>query len=482
MSTKVLQQVEAALRPYLPPPTPLIVGFSGGADSLTLLHVLRELLGPDRLVAAHLNHGLRPEADIDMYFVAKTAASWHIPIVLQKIDVTALAVQQSWSIEEAGRKARYRFLSEVALEENCRFVAVGHHADDQAETVLLHLLRGSGLAGLRGMQPAAPLPGMSDVTLLRPLLSTTRADIEAYCTGHHLTPVKDESNKDTTFFRNRIRHELLPMLTQYDAQIKTHLQQLAAITAADYDVLEAGFATVWTSILAAEGDGWLKLARADWGKLPLSYRRLALRQALLAVRPSLTDIGFRPIELARRLIERNSAGEQMDLPGGLVLQVGYQEIVIAESEVNLPSPTVPQMLDETVLRLPIPGRLTLANGWELTAKIVEKDTAVVIQNDNPWQAFVDVKECDYLLVRPRLPGERFQPLGMHGRSTKLKKVMVNRKMARGLRPLWPIVATEDHLVWLVGQQQDECTCVTAVSKRIVHLICHQPSFPFSRLR
>lgn len=456
---------------FLPPQARLVVGVSGGPDSLVLLHVLARVVGPDRLVAAHLHHSLRPEADDELLFVVKTAVSWHIPIVVDKVNVPALAQANGWSVEEAARHARYRFLAETAVQEHTDFVAVAHHADDQVETVLLHLIRGSGLAGLRGMLPVSPLPGAPELTLLRPLLTTSRQDIEAYGTAHRLQPVYDQSNADTTYLRNRIRHELLPLLAQYNPQIGAHLQQLAAITAADYALIEEWFRPFWQSVFVEQGKGWLALARGRWRELPLSHRRLALRWGMLALRPSQTDISFQVVELARELVERGVTGSQMDLPGGLRLRLEYERILLVHGETGELLPFGPQLPADEAVQLLIPGQMALGGGWWLYAREYEGDQEAISQNSDPWVAFVDVGDRDALTVRPRLSGERFQPLGMHGRHAAVKEVMINRKTAQGLRPLWPIVAHEAHLVWLVGHQVDERVRVTAVTRRIVRLTC-----------
>ncbi len=152
-------QVEDGLRPFLPPHSKLLIGVSGGPDSLALLHVLKEVYSPDTLVVAHLHHGWRPSADAEARFVADTAVSWNIPSHSERVDVIALARDEGLSLEEAGRKARYRFFAQLAKQVGATVVAVAHNADDQAETVLMHLLRGSGLTGLRGMLPVGPLPG-----------------------------------------------------------------------------------------------------------------------------------------------------------------------------------------------------------------------------------------------------------------------------------------------------------------------------------
>ncbi|MEN6478284.1 MAG: tRNA lysidine(34) synthetase TilS, partial [Anaerolineales bacterium] len=199
----------------------LVVAVSGGADSLCLLHALHAL-APElgyRLQVAHLDHGLRAAAAEDAAWVAALCARWGLPCTVGQAQVRALAEAEGRSLEEAARLARYRFLARVALRVGARAVAVGHTADDQAETLLLHLVRGAGLTGLVGMAPAAPWPLPEDVasaalTLLRPLLAVSRQDTVSYCAALGLTPRKDETNADPAYTRNRLRLELLPVLRE----------------------------------------------------------------------------------------------------------------------------------------------------------------------------------------------------------------------------------------------------------------------------
>ncbi len=248
----------------------IVVGVSGGPDSLCLLHLLRRL-APElalRLHVAHLNHGLRgPEADEDAEFVAELAACWGLPVTIGRADVAALAAQPGRSLEEAARLVRYAFLAEVADATGATTIAVGHNADDQAETVLMHFLRGSGVAGLRGMLPRAPLSDYrlgepaapripaSPRLLVRPLLAIPRADIEAYCAAHSLAPRFDRSNEDTTFYRNRLRHELLPLLATYNPAIGETLARTAAVLAGDHEIVQAALDAAWAAAARPAPDG-----------------------------------------------------------------------------------------------------------------------------------------------------------------------------------------------------------------------------------
>ena len=352
-------------------------------------------------------------------------------------------------------------------------VAVAHHADDQAETVLLNLLRGSGSLGLRGMLPVSTVPDAPELTLVRPFLNISRQEIEAYCAKHNLQPRHDSSNEDTTFTRNRIRHELLPLLKSYNPQIAARLQQLATITADEQAWLQEQFTAAWPTLLAAENKSGSSLNWEKFVNLPIALQRVALRRAVQQLRPFPIEISFQTIEQARLLILDKKSGTEASLPGGLLMRVEAREVMFGDVAEQRPA-AVPQLDLERPVRLPVPGRLDFKNGWyiEVTPRsdIVLQD---VQQNKDRWQAFVAVTEGEALWLRPFHPGERFQPLGLGGHSQAIQNLLSDRKVARGKRPLWPIVATGSHPAWIVGLHLDERVRVTEQSPHIVQLICTQ---------
>ena len=449
-----------------------VVGVSGGPDSLALLHVLASLVARHCLLVAHLNHGWRETAVLDAQFVSQTAAGWGLACVVETVDVVAQARANGQSLEEAGRLARYRFFARQAREFGATAVLVAHNADDQAETVLLNLLRGAGLAGLGGMRPVASLPEAPDVALVRPFLTVSRAEIEAYCQAHGLSPVEDNTNADPTYRRNRLRHQLLPQLAAYNPQIQVHLQQLADLAAADDAYLAQSTAEHWPALLLEQTDTWLALDRDQWLALPLALRRRSLRQALAMFRPSLANVSYAAIEQARQVAEKGQIGAQSTLTGGMLLQVDYGRLLITTDPQARPGDW-PQLPDGIVLSLPVPGRVELVNGWALeAAPLARVNWPQVQQNPDPWTAVVSVGSSS-LQVRGRNVGERFAPLGMDGRSAALKEVMINRRIGAAWRANWPLVCTADHLVWLVGHQIDERVKVDAATGRAVQLSCYK---------
>lgn len=264
----------------------VVVGVSGGPDSVALLAALVDLAGPRRylLSVAHLDHGLRSGSARDAERVVMLAASMRLTYDGTRTDVGALARRRRWSIEEAGRMARYSFFHRVAIRRRATAVAVGHHADDQAETILLRLLRGSSGSGLAGIAPArrlvdplAPRESASrPVRLIRPLLGRTRAEIEAFVRVRRLPVRRDPSNRSTEFLRNRIRHRLIPQLErEYNPGLRGLLARAAQALAEDDAVLDAAAAGALRRGLRRSAGG-ASMASAALARLPLAVRRRVL--------------------------------------------------------------------------------------------------------------------------------------------------------------------------------------------------------------
>jgi tRNA(Ile)-lysidine synthase len=283
---------------------------------------------------------------------------------------------------------------------------------------------------------------------VRPLLALSREQIESYCEQHGLTPMQDASNFDTTFLRNWIRHEFMPAFSSHNPQFKDNLTQLATIVQADEAVLENATKSAFAAILVENNNANIKFDLVKWRQLAVGLQRRVLRMALTTLQPNFTEIGFRTIELARA-VANGQVGGKASLPTGLVLRVGYDFIVIGQQSPKLPTL---QLTNASPLPLALPGVTAIGNGWEIEASW-EKMPASFPQN--PLIVYLHLPESTPLFVRPRQAGERFQPLGMGGKSVTLKKAMINWKMPASSRALHPIVATPNHVVWVVGQQIDE---------------------------
>lgn len=449
---------------------PVIVGVSGGPDSLALINVLSQLLPPTQLIIAHLDHQLRPSSAEEAQFVARIAADLGVPCHIKQESVHLFARNSGLTLEEAGRIARYRFLADAARTVGAAIVAVGHNADDQTETILMHFLRGSGPNGLRGMATLAPMPNAPDLWLWRPLLGAGRGAIEEFCREHNLSPRIDLTNADTTYHRNRLRHQLLPILETYNPQIRQRLNDMADVIAAEDELLSRLTEESWQAIhLPQEGDG-VRLDRTAWLAQPLAIRRRLLRRAMKELFPDLRNVSFRAIESARQIAEAGRTGAQATLPGGINLRIDYHRVVMSAGNLDPPTNFL-QLPEDGVLSLDVPGRVLLANGWQLTAELIpvsERDG--IFHNHDPWQCFVTPNVNQQLIVRARTPGEKIRPLGLAGEK-KIKDVMIDRKIPAAARRNWPIVASQSHALWIVGHVVDDRGRVTSEHQHVLHLRC-----------
>jgi tRNA(Ile)-lysidine synthase len=465
----------------LPVGETIVVGVSGGPDSLALLHLLRRL-SPELglgLHVAHLNHGLRgAEAGEDARLVAGLAELWGLPHTLGRTDVRSLA--DGLSLEEAARRARYRFLAEVAEAVQASTIAVGHNAGDQAETVLMHLLRGSGVAGLRGMLPRTALadyrlgiPPGARFWLVRPLLDIPRGDIERYCAEQGLEPRFDRSNEDRTFYRNRLRHELLPLLEGYNPAIREVLARTAGVMAGDAEILRANLDAAWREVALPSGPGEILLDLAGWRELGLGLQRAVLREAIHRLRRDLRDINWEHVERAVWLAREGATGQSATLAGGLALRIGYGSLRIGAQSRGVGGAEMGGACDapwvSEELLLEAPGETALPGDWRVIAELSESSAAGV--QAGPWEAWLDAQAVgSRLILRPRRPGDRFQPQGMGGHSVKLNEFMINLKVPRDDRASWPLLEGRNGLAWVCGLRVDERAAVSVETKAVWHVV------------
>jgi tRNA(Ile)-lysidine synthase len=493
--TDILNQVRHTIETHdlLAPGDGIIVGVSGGPDSLCLLHVLLRLREEYhlRLHAAHLNHGARgAEADADAEFVKATAAEWGLPITVEKQDVPAMAERHGLAFEETARRARYAFLARVSKEVEARKIAVGHNGDDQAETMLMHFLRGTGLAGLRGMLPLTPLtdyrllepfikrqtPNVkrqtSSIQIVRPLLEIPRSEIERYCADQGLTPRFDRSNLDTTYFRNRLRHELLPVLESYNPNVRERLRHTAAVVAADYELLTQLREQAWAETVHTADEERVVFDRAAWQALPVALQRATLRQAAYQLRQSLRDVTFVHVENARQVGLTGETGSQATLPMGLALTVGYETLTIDDASSAAPPPDEPLLWSAEPLPVQAPGTTPLPDSeWVLQARMMEEwDLTRITTNPDPWTAYLDADAlAEPLVLRPRRQGERFWPQGMEGHSVKLNAFLINLKIPSAWRDHVPLLVAGGEIAWVCGRRIGERATVEPRTQRVMQL-------------
>ncbi|NOH14154.1 MAG: tRNA lysidine(34) synthetase TilS [Chloroflexi bacterium] len=449
--------------------SPMVVGVSGGPDSLCLLHAMHTL--GYELVVAHFDHALRSESAADAEKVEQFCKEMGLTIEIEREDTGVYAKENALSIEEAARECRYTFLYKLAERHNAQAVAVGHNADDQVETVLMHLLRGAGLDGLRGMQMHSVGTGWSQtIPLVRPLLSTWRDDILAYCEQNDLEPLFDRSNLDTTYFRNRLRHELLPDLESYNPQVRAQLWRMAETLGGDQQIVEQHIDIVWNSILVEENITHLAVNREIFLKENSGVQRRLLRRALTQLRPGLRDLDFASIQRAIDAIKDPPASGQCDLMAGLRLLVENDQFWLAGWEAEIPvSADWPQIPEGEPCRVDIPGEITVGEGWRLKVEgIAEAETD--LDTGDPFQTLLSADNLeDSLLIRGRQWGDRFAPLGMDGHSLKLSDFFINEKLPKRARDGWPLLCAGDEIIWVSGFRPSHRFRVTEATEKMIHL-------------
>jgi tRNA(Ile)-lysidine synthase len=428
----------------------IVVAVSGGPDSLTLLDSLNHLRGETGfdIHGAHLNHKLRGEAsDDDARFVRDSFENLGITYTISGADVTTYQKERRLSLEQAARELRYDFLASVAAEQNADAIATGHTADDQAETVLMHIIRGSGLTGLRGMEAVSrrTING-KDVTVIRPMLDVSRDEVLEYCRARKLDPRRDESNLSPEITRNRVRLELMPLLEQYNPSIRDALVRLSRSAAQDTAFIEANVDTEWNKTVQIQR-GVAVIDRSRFQGLPSAIASHLLRRVVLQIKGDLEDVEQNHIADMARLMT-GKVGASLNLPGALLFSVGYDEAKLSRMD-YMQSPAQPVDGEH---RLQIPGQ-TLIPGWSVSALILEsheKGTDGISNDTDACTATFDYNALGGdLHIRSRRPGDRIQPLGItHTR--KVQDVLVDAKIPKQMRDGIPLVVSSKGIAWVVG--------------------------------
>ena len=408
----------------------LVVALSGGADSVALADVLATLSRRKgfRLVAAHLDHGLRPESGEDAAFCASLSRSLGIEFRAHEADIRARARREHCGLEDAARRERYAYLRRVCAEEGAAAIAVAHTRDDQAETLLLHLLRGAGATGLSAMRAR-------NGDVIRPLLGVSRRAVRRHLEARGLAWREDPTNADPAFLRNRVRHELLPLLeARFNPRLRETLARTASLLAEDAAFLGELAEDLWTRAGRARG-GEAVVDYRELAKAPRPLARLALRRAL-AESGGLAGVGAVHVEKLLELVRSKApSGRRLPLPGGREATFAWDEVVIG--------PRRPAGRP-FALELGVPGRVDLPDGQTL---LVEADPGPAVSNGE--SAVVAAPEDGVpLVVRTRRPGDRVR---YRGRDLSLKRFLVTRRVAAHRRTGLPLVAAGSRVLFVPGE-------------------------------
>jgi tRNA(Ile)-lysidine synthase len=419
--TRVQAEVARIVRPRRgATPVGVVAGLSGGADSVALLHALAAVPGL-RLVAAHLDHGLRPDSGEDAAFCRALCRQLGVPLRVGRADVRARAAREGAGVEAAARDERRAFLERVRLASGARWIALAHTRDDQAETVLLRLLRGSGSAGLGAMRTRAG-------RLLRPLLRVARADVLAHLAAHGLEWREDATNADPAILRNRVRHELIPYLeARFNPAVREALARTASLLAAEADVLRG-----MAGAIAVRRDGGSAVVpRAAVVEAPPAIARLAVRAAIRSA-GGLRGVSLDHVDAVLDLAARASAsGRRLPLPGRREAAIHFDEIRVG------PAAAASAAFD---VALEVPGRAALPDGRVVVARPRRRaGPDVVALPEGP------------LTVRNRRPGDRVVSAG---REMSLRRFLMARRVPAAERDRLPVIAAGRTVVWVHGQPVD----------------------------
>jgi tRNA(Ile)-lysidine synthase len=445
---------------------PLIVAVSGGPDSMALLLLLSELRKPLglNLHVAHLDHGLRGrESQEDAQFVKGVATRLSIPVTLGQEYVESYRTTRRLSLEEAAREVRYSFLSKVAAAQQADTIVLGHTADDQAETILMHLLRGSGLAGLAGMSSLARWPSSHNeqsVSLMRPLLEIRRVETVTYCLWKEITPREDPTNLSLQFTRNRLRADLIPRLESYNPKFQEALLRLSRSASQDQAYILEEAVQAKNRLASDSGDG-ITIERNGFAALAETLKRHLLRLVYEEIKGSSHGLEHRHLEEMVKLAT-TSTGKEIDLPNRLVYSVGHEFIRLGFGKSK--PPDAPIVVGEYPLTVPGDVRIP---GWTVRALLSAEESEI----STVGAYSVRLNEGSVgrkLLLRGRKPGDRFQPIGMTGSKT-LQDFMVDEKVPQEMRDRVPLVLSGTKIAWVVGHRIADWAKLTEDTTEVVSL-------------
>lgn len=435
------------------PPGRILVAVSGGPDSVALLRALQDSVRD--IAIGHVNHGLRgKESDADEAFVRALAAGLSVPLMVARVDTPAEA--RGASLEATARRLRYHALGAMLNDWGGDFIATGHTQDDQAETVLLNLLRGAGLSGLGGMGSGGEGPA-------RPFLSVRHATILSALEEWKQPYRLDSSNDDPRFTRNRLRAEIMPLLEQINPRVVDALARTADLLGSDAAYIEAAAERAIRALKTRADSSSVTVSHAGWASLHPALAGAVARRLIQMILGDVLDIDTRHIAAivdAVRLDQPMST----NLPRDLHLDVDRFAVTL---RLGTPPGTAP--LTPATLEAPGSARTDVGT---LTATRLDdvSDLDRLVTVAGPFHALCDAEAVgDRLLVRSRLPGDRIRPLGSTG-SRKVQDVMVDARVPRADRDRIPVVYNERHIVWIPGLMLDRRTAATAVTPRVLHLI------------
>ncbi|QPJ63448.1 MAG: tRNA lysidine(34) synthetase TilS [Candidatus Nitronauta litoralis] len=445
-----------------PKDSKVLLALSGGPDSTALVHVLSGLSAKLNisLGVAHLNHQMRgEESNKDAEFVQILADEFHLPCHVKAMDVKDWAEREGYSFQEGARKCRQQFFSEIAREHHYTLIALGHHQDDQAETVIMNILRGSGLQGLGGILGKSGL-------FVRPLLNCSRQEILDYLGARKATFREDSSNLDTSYLRNKVRLELIPHIkSDFAPRFKEQLGKMAQLLQWDESFLSEEAQKFFQGLSSRKGS----ILTLPAGKLksvhPAILNRV-LRFAIQEIKGDLRSVEFDHVQQVCQLLSDNSVGACV-LPGDTRISLDKGDLVFSKLNRNAPDFQDENLYSSVLLQ--IPGETWFEPG-KVTFRAKIQSQKIEFNRVKPNQAFLDLDSIgNKIEMRCYLPGDKFWPLGAGGRK-KLKEWFIDRKIPKEARPQIPVLTDgSGNIIWVYGHQISETVKIQPETKRVLCL-------------
>lgn len=450
----------------------VLIGVSGGPDSVTLLNVLLSFKKRYNLsfFIAHFNHMLRgKESDEDVNFVKNLAQELGLTFEVKSCNLIKIARKERLTLEEAARKYRYKFYLETTKKFKANKIALGHNADDQVETILMRFLRGSGLEGLMGIPPVRG-------KIIRPLIDCSREEIEEYCKENKIRYRLDSSNKEVVYFRNKIRLELLPLLSKgYNKNVKDIMLRLRIIISEVSVYLNQETELLFKEIVKQENPEMVIIDLKKFTSLPLVLKRRIIRKSIEVVKGNLYSISFAHNNEILKLAEYQLGEKEIHLPDNLMVKKIYNKIIIYKKRISKDkTEEIPTPWEYDIL---IPGKTEIKSlGIKVEIKILDsadiKPSLYFTRKKSKGEflEFIDYNKVKLpLKLRNRRSGDRFYPLKMKG-IKKVKDFFIDNKIPKGHRDLIPIlVDSQDKIIWIMGMRLDNRVKINSGTKKVLYL-------------
>jgi len=442
----------------------IVVAVSGGPDSVALLKVLEVLSHEYRLtlIAAHLNHGLREEADREEQFVRKLCNEMEITCESKKVNINELRKNSGKCIEDISRDIRYEFLGEVAKRQDAQKIALGHHLNDQSETVFMNFIRGSGPDGLKGMAP------VRDSIYIRPLLGVNRKKILSFLEARKIPFMTDMSNMENIYLRNRIRHLLIPQIkAQYNPHLEISLANMAEIMRLENDYLEKDTDAAISKLVFGSAEDEIKINIPELMQYHKAIQCRIVKEILQKLSPDRKGIEYDHIKAVVELAYSNHPSGHLNLPFGIMARREYDSLIVAQESKSL-NHTVCEQYDYLHYIVTIPGIVNIAELGR-TIKFDFVDSLVWSDTNMPNIAYMDYDTIvGPLIIRTIKPGDRIKPLGMKG-TKKIKTYFIDEKIPMSKRKMIPLLLDQDSVLWIAGMRMSERVKITKKTIKILRV-------------